>query len=363
MNDIKNKLKEEINFNINLTRFCHMNCQHCYIQKEVRQNKEYMKFDELNLLIENIKEYIEKHKNILKKVNVRVTGGEILTVPFEILEYSINELYNLKSNENFKNIKFDIKATTSLLKELSKEHILLFKKTRAVFTSLDLDVKRFNENGFNLFEKNIKLLQNEGIEVIPNITVGKNVLNKTEELINILIKNNIKDTHLSYFVPHNEKTISLLPKFIETSNFMIEFHKKITEKNLNIIVSPIDSMKNSIMENKFNDSFICEKNNSFNINTNGSVFLCAAEGGLDNEKNQSKVINIFKDKLVNTDNLVFYKKDKIDALTPLYDCLKCEFVKNCLSACRILHKNIPENNEECPGFKKVWEYSKNLLNK
>lgn len=354
-------LKEEINFNINLTRFCHMNCQHCYIQKEVRENKEYMKIYELDLLLNNISEYILKHKNVLKKVNVRVTGGEILTVPFEILDYSINKLYEFKLNENFQHIYFDIKATTSLLKELTKEHILLFKKTRAVFTSLDLDVKRFNTNGFNLFEKNIKLLQDNDIKVIPNITVGKNVLNKIDELIEILIRNNIKDVHLSYFVPHNEKTLILLPKFIETSNFMINFHKKVVEKKLDILVSPIDSMSNRIKNNKFNDSFICEKNNSFNINTDGSVYLCAAEGGLKDEKNKNNVINIFKEKLINTDNMIFYKKDKIDAIKPLYDCLKCEYLNNCLSACRILHTSIKDNDEECPGFKKVWDYSSKLI--
>ncbi len=354
-------LKEETNFNINLTRFCHMNCRHCYIQKEVRQNKEYMKTNDLDILLNNISEYIFKHRYILKKVNVRVTGGEILTIPFEILEYIINKLYDFKLNEDFKHIYFDIKATTSLLKELTEEHIQLFKKTRAVFTSLDLDVKRFNTNGFNLFEKNIKLLQNEGIDIIPNITVGKNILNKIDELIEILIRNNIKDVHLSYFVPHNEATLVLLPKFIETSNFMINFHKKILEKNLDILVSPIDPMKMRIKNNTFNDSFICEKNNSFNINTDGSVYLCAAEGGLKDEKNKNNVINIFKDKLTDTDNIVFYKKDKIDAIKPLYNCLKCEYINNCLSACRILHTSIKDNEEECPGFKKVWEYSSKLI--
>lgn len=354
INTIK-KLNEEINFNINLTRYCFMDCSHCFIERDVRKNKNHFDKEQLDSTLLNIDKYIEKNSKTLKRVNVRLTGGEVLTVPFEILKYALDRLYSFKNEKIF----FDIKVTTSLLKKLDMNYVEILKKTRAVFTSYDLEVGRFNKNGLKVWEDNIKLLQDNGIEVIVNITVGKNILNKIDILTDMLVKNNIKDCHLGYFVPHNPRSIKLLPLFEETSNFMIDFHKRMKSINPEVIVSPIEAMKTSVLNNTFNDSFICEKANSFNINTDGNTFLCASEGGLNKDKD-FKLFNIFTDNILDVYKNKEFREQKIKATMPLKECITCEFVSNCLSACRILHPYIKDNKNECPGFKKVWDYSKTL---
>lgn len=347
---INKHLKNELNLHLNLTRFCPVGCDHCYIDKSLRANKEFLTLEKINEIFYKLEIYLLKYKNI-NNLNLTLIGGELLYLDINYLNSVMDCIDNLKKQLN---IHISTGFATSLIKPKINDYMSLFKRIDFIYVSYDYEV-RFNKNTFDMFVENINILDKENIKMVLNVTVTKFILNKINEVFDIIRTFPIKEINLSYFIPE-KKNDELLPKFDETSDFIINFYKIGIKEGYKIY--PIESMKDSIKNKTPNLSTVCEIFNTFNINFNGDVHSCQLKGGLDNQTN---IPNILKPQSFNDINeTVYFKKEFLRALKIDKMCQKCEYKDMCLGGCSILKEYQYLNEKECFGFKKIWDFTKNL---
>jgi len=344
---------EEINIQMYLTRYCNLRCQHCYIPVEVREKLEYIPIKEIENKMIELKDY---YLSLNKEVNFNFIGGEILSLDVNYL----NELAEI--TQKLKNNKVIFSGISNLLIKNIKDYKNFLLQIERIGSSYDLSMKRFNKKSYELWKSNIKYCINLGLKPTINITISKNILGKSKEILEELVNLGIRSFNFSSYIGTRKEILNLMPRFHETSEFFIQVHKDILkiekERKIKINYSPLNSMIESIKRNKFDEHSGCEIFTSLNIDKNMNVTLCDADipetngFSLIGNLNDKSVFNLLKSKEYNK---VYFTQLKIEPM-----CITCKYKKQCYGSCRINSKLYnPELDKDCWGFKKWWEYIEN----
>lgn len=356
------EFRKSVDFQINLTNFCPVGCDHCYIDSNKRLDKSHINENDLKEIIKKLIDYI-KNKEDLENINVIIIGGEVLYLPKNYLEIVKENLNDLKQQvSKIKNKSISFKLSSSLLIKDLKDYDFFINFFDDYAISWDYNLSRFKNIKLIYLENNIEYLQKNYKEKIIslNITVTKNIIHKIDEIYSLISKYNIKHYHLGFYVPSMDNKLNdvLLPEFEETSNFYIDFYKKF--KKDDVFISPVDSSINRLKYNKSNENLVCEMLNLFSIDFNGKVFICPEKRGVSKQQEFSK--SILTNNLYDIEKESGYRKERFKVLK--FDsnmCLSCEFKKNCYNGCSILKNYYNDKQTDCWGFKKQWLFSKSLL--
>lgn len=356
------EFRKSIDFQINLTNFCPVGCDHCYIDSNKRRDKRHINENDLNEIKNKLIDYA-KNKEDLENINVIIIGGEVLYLPKKYLEIVKEILIDLKNKINeIKNKSISFKLSSSLLIKNLEEYDFFISFFDDIAVSWDYNLSRFKNIKLSYLENNILYLQTHHKEKIIslNITVTKNIINKIDEIYLLISKYEIKYYHLGFYVPSMDNKFNdiLLPLFEETSNFYIDFYKKFKKEG--VFISPVDSSINRLKYNKINENLVCEMLNLYSIDYNGKVFICPEKRGASIQQDFSK--NILTNNLYDIEKETGYQKERFKVLKiNSHMCLSCEFKKNCYNGCSILKNYYNEKQTDCWGFKKQWLFSKSIL--
>lgn len=316
---------------VKTTNECQLKCEHCY--NTVSPFKGTMIDNVVQQTIQFIKEKA-KDNNCL----VIFHGGEPMMGGIDKIQTII------KSLETIENIKFTI--TTNLMYKITDDHIKLFEKMATmsgknlVSTSWDYKIRFANNEQEQLWENNVKLLLKHNINVAPIVSITSLLINETTPY-EILLK--FKDMGITRmnFERLTETGRASDNKSLKALNKDVDewlYQAYITAKELDVVVSLFDGLKQAIFDNNFVGcrKRECQKN-VITINPDGTIAGCPncsnnIYGNIDGRYNEQ---------LFNK----FALKEEIKS----NDCYLCDLYEYCNGDCFQLQWD----KTGCPALKKI----------
>lgn len=343
-------------FNINITRHCNLNCNHCFIEKIYLKDKATTMSNVLFLeSIEKIGKFLSIKENN-SDARIQVIGGEPLLLGSDFWNENIPKAKEILNRYNIKN---HLKVATNLISK-NIDCLLLFDSV-----STSWDYERFpNSVVEKLWEKNVKELHNKNLKLSVEITITKKVINSSlEDLLLYFLNLGFYDIHFSQFIPRlwTDDTKELLPKNEEVANFLIKLSElKLKYKKIypEISINPVDTLV-ALLENKRMElectDFTCPIHTGMlNIEFDGKVSGCTNDGcGGPNEfgsnLKEKELKEIYEESSI---------KQKIkEAKMPNKECLVCEDYDICNGGCSLVHR-FWDGKGECPSHKKFIKHIK-----
>jgi len=155
---------------IEITNKCNLDCKHCYVDKKISKEMDYIK----------VKEIINSAKE-MKVYRLVFTGGEPLLCK-DLIEYA----------EYAKNCQIPqvVLMTNGLL--INKENIESLKIFDLIQLSLDIPTKaEIRPNYVNELEKKIHLIKTEGINITLQATLHRSLIKDLDKINQFSIKNDV----------------------------------------------------------------------------------------------------------------------------------------------------------------------------
>lgn len=306
-----------------LTDSCNLACKGCYKPCALQK----ISFLDVNRIKEILNTY-SKDDNL----ECVFHGGE----PFYLIK-DFQPYIDLI--DEFPNVSWS--ATTNLIYEITPDHLRLFNKftNKFIKTSWDVDDYRFKtKNQLELWEKNVKLLIEQGFTIQVIITVNNQTIqyNPYEQLmyfknlgINIINYERITETGRA-------AEVKVKPTNREIDDWL--YKAFIASKELNINIPLFDELVN------YKQGFLgCRKRecmqNVRTLNADGSLGACPNCSDkiiLDKDNNHNKELE---------ENLVTMEK-----MLPM-SCKFCKFYKICHGDCC----QLKFDETGCPGLTKIYE--------
>ncbi len=319
-----------------VTLQCNFRCDYCY------ENKAFISMDKesANLVLTFIeKELLKGYKGL----NLIWFGGEPM-MNFEIIKYLTPKIIALCNNLKL-GLMFTMTTNGFLL---NNERIKLLKKMNINNYYITIDglenthnKRRCEIHGLNSFKKiieNIKLMKNEGLNVIIRMNVDKRNIHEIDELrqyINTHLKVPFYLGRVQQFSDNCTNQSIYLTKD-EYSHLILDFN--LSQQNDGI---------QSIIKQPRNRSIFCRACNigTFVIDPLLNLYKCENDIG-----NENKSIGNLKNM-----ELIHFTKNAYLQWDPFqFDkCNNCIFLPLCVGGCP--YNGLLTNESECENYKYIWK--------
>ena len=319
-------------FFIILTNKCNLNCKHCY----AIHNNEKMSEE----LLQKSSEYIISQINNSNKEEffINYLGGEAGLYNQDLIINSINEI---KKNCK-KNITFNYQS--NLVFEITKKHLNVFKSVQSINTSYDYGIRFQNDNQYNLWKNNIKMLQNLNIKISLTIVLTKPLINhfNAESFVNFINSLNIKNVEFNrLFKPLNGEYLNnIKAKNKDINNWLYNLYIYVKKNNVNINFISFKCIEESFHHLHYNEYCrTCCKDN-LSILPNGNVITCMLDYHL-------PLFNLLSNKKFNDLENVCKNESILNK-----KCQTCEYLQWCKGNCHHYY----HDESDCPTPTKIYDY-------
>lgn len=330
-------MTEIYTYQIDFTNECPLRCKHCYALKK------YSKItDEV---LDKAIDYISNKINLgnHKSPDIILSGGEVgLYNPNKVL-YTINKIRN-----NCPNYKPKFIYQTSLIYNLTKEHLDLFNKIDVIGVSYDYKIRYSNYDQEILFFNNLDIVKKYNENILFIMVLHKQLLEDftPERLMSFLMATGCHTFELERLcipMTDNKHYKEILPKNEDTREFLTKcyfLYKKIQK------IYPMTIGTFECLEASFNNRWYYEHSRSccenyITINPSGNINTCFME--------QNNPIGNIMDESFDIDsyNKIISEEKKLND-----ECKNCKYLKWCKGDC---HKH--EFDETgCQTPYKIYEY-------
>ena len=330
-------------FELIVTNKCNLNCKQCYT---IHGNEE-MSDEVLNKAVDYIHRQISTLPDEEHEVNI--VGGEAGLINHKRL----NDIYDKVTV--YGNIKqLHVMCRSNLAFELTDEFIKFAKRCTQVGTSYDYKARFGSQKQEELWRKNVKILQNEGIDLDCIITINKMLMTLTPEQIFDMVEElgfERFDLHRLFYpnqMKDEDKSLYdqlMRPKNRDVDKWLFQVYKEyIKRKKLNpkLSLETLDVVKDSIegSTGEYTHARNCQKQNR-TILPNGMVSQCTYTVfkpfyNLITGENNEEIYN----------SLVKYEEELHE------ECKKCPFLRYCKGDCCWF----PHDDTGCPGLKYLYQY-------
>lgn len=345
-------------FQINVTRDCNLRCTHCYISSDKKAESQFMTKEQLLHVTREIVGFLIKDSNTKREYNladIHVIGGEPSMLGLAFFQEVLPEMKAILANAPQK-VKLSI--VTNMI---TKQAVKIARLFDEVSTSFEYDTRFLSKTGApkpalqDAWLKNIREFQSDGRSIYVTTAITKQVIERgAAHLLDFFYDNGFRSVHLGFFIPSGDGLVymdSTFPMFHETSQFLIEAADWYLEKRLKdplLYVNPIESMIESIYEGKPLDDIVCPIiPGSLDIDWNGGTVTCIEAGG---EVDFDSLGNVFEVPMTDILKSRKYLRERTKAMVPKPQCVGCDELEACQSACGVLH-GYWNGKGECPGFK------------
>lgn len=347
---------------VNVTRDCNLRCTHCYISTDKKVSSQYMESEQFVSVFENLADFLKSDSGQSQYgvVDIHVIGGEPTMAGFDFFDQTIPEIKKILDGVP-QEVKFTLVSNL-----VTKDAVRISCLFDAVATSYEFNTRFVSSKGRELaaieekWIENVRELRSLGYEVTVTMAVTKQAVNKgAREVLDFFYRKGFRQIHLGFFIPSGDGLINMLdvfPMFEETSQFMIdatEWYKERRIESPELYVNPIESMIDSIYNDKPLDDIICPIiPGSLDIDWDGETVTCIEAGG---EIDMDSLGNIFQKPISEILSSPKYMQERMMAIMPKPHCVGCDEFMACQSACGILHQYW-NGKGECPGFKGFIKY-------
>ena len=363
-----NRIIDQMNVSITTNRSCTLRCEHCYIAPILFKSKDMISIENFKLVFDKVEELLKADIR-LKFVEWEVIGGETTMMPIafweELLPWSLDKV-------SYLNKKYGAFGSLNFLTNLifsDKKYIDLFNKYGdhpffTLYTSWEPDTNRFGANNklFPQFLTTLSKLKVQKITLDLILTKGL-VAFGAKKVLDLFLPYGVTDFSIKMlspfgsgkdFINHN------MTSFKDMADFILEF-KKLAPPH--ITFTPVNEMQTTLHKGQ---TFQCNGNFYYDltIEPNG---LCSFNANQTGEEAIIPEKPIFITDLNWSSRIIFENTSEAwNKLNLIHEsCHQCEHLKYC-NAGWYHYKVFPEYNkewgqEECPGFKKVWDQEKQLI--
>ncbi len=373
-------------YHIYPTMKCSLNCQHCFIDRELISDDSRMTTEQFKEISDKYAEHF--NQSSAEFAEITIIGGEPSLMPSDFFFEGIPYL-----REKFKSTgkKAIISIVTNLL------HYNVIDKIGHLFDFVVTSYEPLRFTPFNIphnadrkkdaWNANLDKFIESGRQISISFTTSKDVIAGGTDMfehflnrgisffqINTLVpegkilENELGDEFYSNYVPdrtdelkipaRNRKHIQLtdskiIPDFKLESEYFIKITEWLYEKRLaghNIDIYPIKSFIEGIKEKVVIDDISCCIDKGINTRPDGKVTGCAAEIG---SRNMYSYGNIFQDSVEDLITSNEFETHLGMAQRINSNCRTCEFFQNCFGSCMLRsrfwdNRNDPDN---CHGLK------------
>lgn len=355
-------------FQINVTRDCNLRCTHCYISTDKKTASKTMLEGQFIQVFEQIRDFMLEDFKGLKKydmADIHVIGGEPTMLGLEFYERTVDKAKSILGQIPQ---HFQLCLVSNLI---TPEAVSIARLFDMVATSYEVETRFVSASGKakpaleRKWVENVKALQKDGPDVSVTMAVTKQAINfGASKILDYFFESGFRGIHLGFFIPSGDGLIyidSVFPLFEETTAFMIEATTWYLQRRLvheDLWINPIESMIESIYYNKPMDDIVCPIiPGSLDIDWDGSTVTCIEAGG---EIDAKSLGNVFYSTISEIMRSREYRKERNKAIIPNPNCIGCDELKSCQSACGVLHQYW-NGKGECPGFKGFIKHIRNLV--
>jgi radical SAM protein with 4Fe4S-binding SPASM domain len=259
------------NIYLKTTETCNLNCKHCFTNGK-NGKKIYWNVELVMDWIKRLNHYFPN----LEHVHFEFHGGEPFLVPLHQMEKVYSECNGL-----WKNMSWG--ATTNLVYKIDNDYLNFVKKifNNRIATSWDPNIRFSNEKQKKLWEKNVKILIKENIDLKLFVSVTKDVI-KTEPIELLKYFKNMKFKEVSFERLTKNGNANLFPEIFPSNEELNKWFLLMHEQNLQYNCR--NWFDNEFLENiysKFEDNLLnlgtfcrdCEQK-LFTINADGTIAGC-----------------------------------------------------------------------------------------
>jgi len=338
-------------YQVNVTRDCNLRCTHCYIHSDVKAASKIMSVPKFLSVIEQIRDHMLTIPNY-KRAEIHVTGGEatMLGLPFfrHVVPAARDILSSLPQQVDFSII-------SNLLGHDAMDICKLFD---GVNTSYEVDGRFPKQKLEDRWVERANALMRDGVRMNLTTSITKPVVDfGAANIVDRLIGYGFNQMHFGFFIPSGDGEVNydtIMPRFEETSDFLIELAEFYWPRRHDLFINPIESLIGSVLSGASSDDIACPIiSGSLDVNWDGNALTCIEEGG---SLNPEWLGNISSSSLVEITKSVKYLRQRARAFRPVADvCSKCSDYSICRSGCSVLHHRW-DGAGECPGFRKFISY-------
>lgn len=358
---------DQLNVSITTNRSCTLKCNHCYIEPELFKSKERITVEHYKKVFDQVECLIKLDKR-LKNIEWEVIGGETTMMPFEfweeMLPYTldrierINKFCEKRGSLNFlTNLIYKDKRYTDLFNQYG-EHDLF-----CLYTSWEPDTNRFGNNDkmYPRFKETLASINAR--EKILDIILTKSVCEmEPEAIIEEFDSLGITDYSIKQLSPYGsgkEFFKHNMVSFDKMSEFLVKFYHAKNRRNATF--TPLEEMYGAMSHGT---AFQCNGNFKYDlsIEPNGLTHFNA-------NQTMGDMVGGFKPIFINDHDwpvrvLFENSGEETNKLTlKRSECVQCEYLRYC-NAGWYHYKLLSEDDyrkfakDECSGFKRVWDLSK-----
>jgi len=384
-------------YHIYTTMYCSLSCQHCFIDKKIRQNKESMSVEQFKKVVDVYVEHFSKSD--ADKAEITIIGGEPTTVPAafynEVMPY-------LKSKFEETGKFYYVSIVTNFLHaaNLSKfdHHFDVIATSYEPLRFSEYNSKANADKKSHVWLNNVKEWIEKGKEVSISIATTKDVVSAGTQLLDDLLEHGIRHFQFNMAVPEGEflrnilkntnyndhvesrkedlltpvrqrkifrieQENSVFSSFEAEAQYMIDVTKWYLEKRqqgLELWVYPIESYSTGLENKVVIDDIACCVNKGLNTRVDGETTGCATEIGSVEMLSYANIYNSTAQDIIDSP----VKKKYMSCTKRVRrECMKCEFYQNCQGACMLRGRlwDSSNPNAECHGLRSYLEYLTNNI--
>jgi len=331
------------------TNYCPVACNHCYLPKNVRDNKQIMSFDIFEKIVVFIKDWLSAINQT--KVHIIWHGGEPLTVEVDWYKKAISILKDQLPD-------FSESMQTSLM-TLKNEHIEFIKDrfNSKIGSSIDFSSRTINGSSQKYIDKwmgKVKLLNHNSIGVVPIIVPSKKEIGSEKAIVDWFMANNFKEFRIERYISFDGKEDDQRPDNYDFSLFLINLFNYIMYLLENGSMPP----KISIITAGINLAVHNIPGDRWASDCMSSVVVFEPDGSTNNCTDKANLEQSFSN--VNEGFKAFYESAKrrkwiriSKSERTMNVCNSCRYYTVCSTGCPL---TIAYENNECSGYKIFLDY-------
>jgi radical SAM protein with 4Fe4S-binding SPASM domain len=338
-----------LTFYIKPTNYCNIDCEHCYLPIETRQNKLVMT-DETLLSIASMALDL-KEKEGHGQIHFIWHGGEPLILSPKWYVDAFEKLDSLIGRDNYTN-----SLQTSLVPYRNEWNALIKDRFDSwIGSSIDFTqrkVKSSSENYLDLWMKKVELARSNGFYVMPGMVPTINEIDKADEILDWFIENGFTSFNVDRYSRYGNENNIDWPTNKNHADFLINLFDAVMARKLqgkpvpyvNVIAGGINGVLHDMPSDRWGTK--CQRE-FLVIEPDGNLNSCP-----DRALHESPFSNIQdgSDALINSKGRrkwirmmnIDHKEDH---------CLSCEFRSFCASGCPVTPNGPRNGQSECSGYK------------
>lgn len=330
------------------TNFCSIDCEHCYLTKEVRSNKQVMTEEKLVSTAKLLNDLSRREGH--DGIHIVWHGGEPLMLTPEWYLWAIDILDRELGEENYSQ-----SIQTSLLPYSSKWKDLIHNRFGAfVGSSIDFSQRKMKESSSNYLSswlKKVSMARQDGIEVLPGMVPTKMEIGKGDALVGWFAMNGFGGFNIERYSHYGEKSI-YIPSNREHAKFLIEIFDSVMRRisdgelapKINVVVAAISGVLFGLPGERWGTS--CQRQFVV-IEPDGSLNSCP-----DRSSHEKPFSNVDSGAVGFMSSGARRDWIRVQNITHKKDhCTTCEYNYWCKSGCPITRNGPSEGEAECSGYK------------